>query len=323
MLKIINKKIAFQWILLLGLLGFSVYIIITQAQIANVQGAVFLYKNFAQLFSQYEFFGKGIIIAVLLLQILLLQYYFNKNEFVAKYSLLPACFYLFMLLLTKSLATISPLFFTSLFFLITISINYVTSSAKLKSNVFLVGMLIALGVCFDLSSLILLVLVAITLLVNQFFKIKEIGILLFGVMLLSLYFFSYYFFANSYCDWILTFQQIKILSILDREVLTHPLVLISLIGLGILYLYFIIRSRLISEAKVVVQRKRVVTLNLCAVLMLACLFISNSPYPYVLGYLFAPISIYLSIFAQERNPFFINEAITILTLILLSLFLWF
>jgi len=321
MLKLINKTIALQWILLLGLLAGSVYII-TQAQVVNVQGAGFLYKNFAQLFLQYEFFGKGIIIAVLLFQILLLQFYFTKNEFTAKYSLLPACFYLSILLLTKSLATISPFFFTSLFFLIIISINYVTSSAKLKSNVFWVGMLIALGACFDLSSLILLVLVAITLIINQFFKIKEIGILLFGVMLLGLYFFSYYFFTNSYCDWILTFQQTKILGVLDRETLTHTLVLISLIGLSIIYMYFIIRARLISEAKVVAQRKRVVTLNLCAVLMIACLFISNSPYPCVLGYLFVPISVYLSIFAQERNPFFINEVITILTFILLSLFLW-
>ncbi|MCL2291307.1 MAG: hypothetical protein FWC34_11505 [Bacteroidetes bacterium] len=319
MLKFINRKIAFQWMLLLGLLTLSVYVVITQAQLSNEQGTVFLYKNFAHFFSQYEFFGKGIIIAVLLLQVVLLQYYFTKNEFTAKNSLLPACFYLSILLLTKSLITISPSFFTLLFLLITISINYATSSAKLKINAFWIGILIALGTCFDLSSFILLILVMATLIINQFFKIKEIGILLFGVALVYFYFFSYFFFTNSYCDWILEFQQIKILGILDGEILTRTSILISLIVLGVIYMYFIIRTRLINESKVVTQRKKVVTFNTCAILMLACLFISNSAYPYILGYLSVPISIYLAILAQEKNPLFINEIITILTLFLLWL----
>jgi len=319
MLKFINKKIAFQWILLLGLLTLSVYTVITQTQLVNEQGAVFLYKNFAHFFSQYEFLGKGIIIAILLLQILLLQYYFTKNEFTAKDSLLPACFYLSILLLTKSLTTISPLFFTLLFFLITISMNYTTSSVKLKNNVFWVGILIALGTCFDLSSVILLVLVAVTLIINQFFKIKEIGILLFGFVLVYFYFFSYYFFTNNLFDWLLTFQQIQILGILDGKILTCTRTLITLSFLTIIYIYIMVRTRMISESKVVMLRKRVVTLNMCAILMIACLFISNSTYPYILGYLFVPIAIYLAILAQEKNPFFINEIVIIVTLLF---FLW-
>lgn len=319
MLKFINRKIAFQRVLLLGLSVLAVYTIITQTQPSSEQGVAFLFQSFAQFFSKYIFLGKGIIIAILLFQISLLQYYAVKNEFVAKNSLLPACFYLSILLLTNSLVIISPLFFTLLFFLITISINYTTSSVKLKNNVFWTGVLIAFATCFDISSVILLVLVIVTLIINQFFKIKEIGILLFGFILLYFYFFSYYVLTDNYYEWILTFHQIKILGILNEEIITHVSTLIYLIILGVLYIYFIIRSRLVSESKVVVQRKKIITLNTCSILMIACLFISNISYPYILGYLFVSIAIYLAILAQERNPLYINELTTIIILILLWL----
>ena len=190
MLKFLYRKIALQWGLLLGLLALAIYTIITQTQLTNEQGTAFLFKNFAHFFSQYKYFGRGIIIAVLLLQIFLLQYSFRKNEYSAKKSLLPACFFLSILLLTKSLTIISPFFFTLLFFLIISSIDFTTSSFKIKNNIFWVSILLALATCFDISSVILLVLVISTLIINQFSKIKEIGILLFGLLLVYFYFFS-------------------------------------------------------------------------------------------------------------------------------------
>lgn len=319
MLKFINKKIALQWILFLGLFAFAVYTIITQTQLVNESYSTFQYKNFIQFFSQYELLGKIIIILILLLQISLLQYCFIKKEYTAKNSLLPACFYLSMLLLTQSLITISPVFFTILFFIITISMNYTTSSMVLKNNVFWVGMLIALGTCFDLSSIILLFLVAITLFINQFFKIKEILILLFGFALVYFYFFSYYFFTNQLNDWLLTFQEIKISNIFNDPTLTQTFPIILLIVLGLIYSYFMIRMQLVNESKVVVQRKKALTLNMWAFLMIACLFMSNAAFPQILGYLFVPVSIYLTILSHERNPFYSNEIITILTLLVLWL----
>jgi hypothetical protein len=319
MLKFINRKFVFQWVLLLALLALSVYTIITRTQLANDLGATFQYKNFVQFFFNYEWIGKGIIIAVLLLQVSLLQYCFIKNEYTVKSSLLPACFYLSILLLTESLVIISPLFFTLLFFIIIISINYTTTSVVLKNNVFWVGMIIALGTCFDLSSIVLFFLVAITLIINQFFKIKEMAIMLFGFVLIYFYFFSYYYFTNNLEEWMLSFQQIKILGVLNDNTLTNTLPLVLLIVLGIIYFYFMIRTQLISESKVVVQRRRAVTLNMWAISMMACILISNSTYPQALGYLFVPISIYLAILVQERNPFYINEFITLATLIVLWL----
>jgi len=321
MLKFISKKIALQWIVLLVLLALSIYIIITQAQMANEQGTAFLYKYFVQFFLQYPWLGKGILIIVLLIQILFLQYYFAKNEFTAKTSLLPTCFYLSILLLTKSLITISPFFFTLFFFLIIISINYTLSSEKLKSNAFWAGVLIALGTCFDISSLVLIVLAITTLFINQFSRIKEIGVLLFGFSLVYLYFFAYYFFTNNLPEWILIFSQLQILGIMNDHNFDCASTLAPPIILGILYLFFILKFKMSSELKVVVQRKRVFTFNMWAILMIICLFVSNSVYPNALGYLFVPIAIYLSILAPEKNPFFINELITITTLVTL-LILW-
>jgi len=319
MFKFINKHIAFQWVLFLGLLAFSLYKIFTEAQLTDTQGTAFLFINFAQFFSHYQFIGKGIIIFVLILQVVFLQFYFSKNEYSSKTSLLPACFYLSILLLTKSLTIISPFFFTLFFFLIIICIDFTENSAKIKNNVFWSGILIAFATCFDVSSIILLVLLIATLIINQFSRIKEIGILLFGFVLLYVYVFAFYFFTNNLNEWILTFHQISILGILNSNLDNLSLALFSWISLGIIYIFFIIRFKLLSESKIVIQRTRVVTLNTRALLMIVCIFISNSTYPFALGYLFVHISIYIAMLAQEKSPLFIHELITILALVALCL----
>jgi hypothetical protein len=319
MLKFLSKKIVFQWLILLALFGLAIYTVITKAHFADETGTPFLFKNFACFFSNYKYFGKGVIIIVLLSQLLFLQYYFKKNEYAAKSSLMPSCFYLSLLLLTNSLTTISPFFFTLFFFLIIISIDLTGSSHKLKNNVFWAGVLIALATGFDLSSIILLFAVIVTLIINQFSRIKEIGILLFGFVLLYFYFFSFHFFINDLHEWLLTFQQIKMLEVLNSNIPNLPLALFSLITLSIFYLFFIIKFKLLSDAKVQLQRNRIVTLNTRAILIIACIFLSSSSYPDILGYLLIHLSVYLAMLAQERSPLYVYELVTITTFVALWL----
>ena len=320
MLKFLNKKITFQWMILLGLFGFSVYKVFTQSQVADAEGTAFLYKNFATLFSNYQFLGKLVIIIVLILKVICLQYFFRRNEFATKDNLLPAIFYFSILLITKSLNEIAPFFFTSFFFLIIICIEIADNSRKIKNNVLWAGMLIALATCFDFSSIILLLLLMVTLFINQFSSMKEIGVLWFGFVLFYFYLFSFNFFVNNLNEWILSFQQIKILGVLNSAIINKPKQLVSLITLGIVYLFFVVKFKLLSESKIVIHRKRAATLNTRALLLLICIFISNSTYPIVLGYISVPIAIYLAMLAQERSPLWIfNEVITILTLVALCL----
>ena len=319
MLKFINRKITIQWFMLFGLIALAIYNIITKTQISEQPGSAFLFKSFSDFFSQYQIFGKGIIILILLLQIFFIQMYFRKNEYSTKNSLLPACFFLSILLLTKSLVIILPFFFTLLFFLIIISTNYMGNAITLKNNAFWVGMLIAVATCFDVSGIVLLILAIMTLIINHFSKFKEICILIFGFLLVYFYFFSYHFLMNSHDEWLSTFLKIKILGILDKNILTQTFTPIALIILTLIYLYFIIRTKIINDSKIVVQRKRIITLNTRALLMIACLFISNSTHPDVLGYLFVHISVYLALLSQERSPLYINEFATILTFVLLCL----
>jgi len=319
MLKFISIKVTFQWFIFIGLAIYAIYTIITKTQISEHAGSAFLFKSFSNLFSQNQIIGKGLVVFVLGLQIIFLQSYFRKNEYSAKNNLLPACFYISILLLTKSLIIISPFFFTLLFFLIIISTNYTGNAVSLKNNTFWVGMLIALATCFDICSFVLLVIAIITLILNHFSVIKEIGILLFGFVLVYFYFFSFHFLINNHHEWFLTFQQIDFFGIFDREILTETRSLITLITLSIFYLYFIVRIRIINDSKIVVQRKRIITLNTRALLMIGCLFISNSAYPHALGYLFIHISVYLALLAQERSPLYINEFITVCTFVVLWL----
>jgi hypothetical protein len=148
---------------------------------------------------------------------------------------------------------------------------------------------------------------------------KEISILIFGFILVYLYFFSYHFFMNNHIEWFSTFQQIKFLGVLKTETLPHTPKLIALPALFLLYLYFIMRVMYINNSKVVVQRKRIITLNTRAVLMMACILISNSIFPQILGYLFIHIAVYLALLAQEKSPLYINEGVTLITIVVLCL----
>jgi hypothetical protein len=319
MLKFINRNKTLQWVFFLVLLALSIYIIITKTQIADELGATFLFQFFAYFFLQHEYIGKSIVVVLLISQIVLLQLFFIKRELTSKTSLLPACFYLSILLLTKSLITLSPFFFTTLFFLIIISTDYTASSERIKNNAFWVGSIIAIATFFDQSSIVLLVIAIFTLFINHFSKIKEIGILIFGFLLVYFYFFSYFFITDNLSEWLLTFQQIQVLSIFNQSLLTYPFTLVSIIILGCIYLFFLLKFKILSESKVMAQRKQIVTLNTWALLITAAVFISNSSYPLVLGYLYFPISVYLSLLAQEKSPFYIYELITIITLFALWL----
>jgi len=319
MLKFICKKITLQWFLLIGLFAIAIYIIFTKAHVPNLNGNAFLFESFTHFFLKHGLFGKIIISLILLFQIVLLQIYFSRNEYSAKTNLLPSCLYISILLATKSFIYISPFFFTLFFFTIVFTINYTGKEVSLKNNVFWVGMLIALATCFDISSIVLLLLATITIFINQFSRMKEIGIMLFGFSLVYLYFFSFYFFNNNHEIWFQTFQQIKVFGISDSEKLSDTFTIIKLNILAVIYLYLIVRTKLINDSKVIIQRKRIITLNTRAILMTACLLLTNSTYPHILGYLYIYVATYLALLAQEKSPLYFNEFVTIATFVLLCL----
>ena len=319
MLKFFNKNITIQWLLLLGLFGFSVYKVLTQSHVVDTEGTAFLFKNFATMFANHEILGKSIIIIVLILQIVSIQYFFRSNEFATRNNLMPTIFYFSILLVTKSLTTISPFFFTSFFFLIIICIEIAENTARIKNNVLWAGMLIALATCFDFSSIILIFLLMVSLIINQFSSIKEIGILWFGFVQFYFYLFSFNFFVNNLDVWIRSFQEIKILGVFNSVFEKPAQEVAAVIFLGVVYLFFVVKFKLLSESKIVIHRKRIATLNTRALLLVICIFLSNSAHPTVLGYLSVPIAIYLAMLAQEKSPLWINEVITTLTLVALCL----
>jgi hypothetical protein len=143
--------------------------------------------------------------------------------------------------------------------------------------------------------------------------------LLFGFLLAYFYFFSYFFFTNNLNDWLSTFKVLSLFGIFNGEISCISYPIISLVALAIIYLYFIIRTRIINEAKIVKLRVRIFTFHLCTLLIMACIFITSDTYPHFLGYIFVPIAIYLTLLSSERNPLYINEIIACITFLLLCL----
>lgn len=317
--KLLNRNRGFQIAILVGLLGGIVFQLITKSHLVDSPNYTFFFKSFAQFVSNHPIIGKSIIFAVLIIQLIFLQSYFWRNDFVAKKSFFPSIYYLVLLLCSNAIVEITPIFFTTLAFIICLSFDLQTHQTKVKNNVFFAGVIIALFSYFDIAISLITLLIISSLIINQFTKLKEIFILFLGFLITHIYVITYCFFTHNLEFFISQLQQIQWFGVFRFDFQFTYIKTISLIIITLLYLYFIIRTKVQSESKVVVQRKRILTLNVISVIWITAVFINSSCIPISKGYFFVPFSLYLGILSQDRSKFLINEIVTCLTIVCLCL----
>lgn len=313
MFKFLNKRVGLQWFVFVALFATCLYFIIVKSFVPDDCGSHCLAFPFFQLLHDSPIFRIVVSILNLCLQLLLLDRFLSKSKINVKDSPYPGIFLLALLLATRTLTELSPIFFTNTLLIAILALNANTDNDFItKRNIFFTGILIALGCCFDYAFIITLLFFIVSLIVNLYSKIRHIMILLSGFLILTCYVFCFYLFTDTL--FVLT-ENISTYSALTLfESHTHyPPVRIVFFSLAFLFSWIMLANiSRVFESKVVEMRKRLITLQILYVIQFFALLLCTVDYPFYLQYLIVPLSCFFVSFAQTPNRFFINELIVLI-----------
>ena len=315
MFKILNKYIGIQWFLLALLFIIAEFQIFRVSTLMDPKGFPILYEAiYNNLFNSS--ISRSIVISiVLILSIIGIQHYFSINKFASKNSLYPSIIYLSILVISGNLKVVSPIFFTNFFIIIILLLNDSYFKGRTKSKVFYSGMFIGLSLFIDPSSIVLLIFLISSMIINTVISLKDFLVALFGIIIIGIYVLVYHFFTDSLEILLVNFSHINLFNIFKTNIQISTLQLIFTAINSIILLYLIIKISLIYETKVIVMRKKVITLNALLICLIATILISGIEIHFIIRYLYIPISILISILVQNPNRFLIYEILVTLLFI--------
>lgn len=311
MFKILNKNIAIQWFVLTILMFISEYHIFKQSTLIDPTGFPILYKIIYNFLSHNSLIHFIAISSVLISTVIGIQYFFSKNNFAPKSSFLPSIAYISFLILSGNFKIITPIFFTNLILIIIILLNNSYTKKSQKSNIFYSGMLIGLSILIDPSSVFFLIFLIVSMIINTVINRKDLTISLLGVLTTGIYFISFYFFIDNLDLLWSNFAQIKLCSIFTTTYSFSTIKLIFIPINMILLLYLVVKISLIYESKVIVMRKKIITLNVLFLCLIGTILLSGVSPDHFYRYFFIPLSLLIAILVQHPNKYFLYEILII------------
>lgn len=315
MFRILNKIKGLQWFLLFLLLAIAGYQIFNESVLMDPAGFPILYKSIYNILSVNGIAHSLIISFVLILSILGVQYYFSKNKFSLKISLLPSILYLSILVLSGNLKVVSPIFFTNFFIIIILLLNEFYYKGLSKSNVFYSGMIIGLSLMIDPSSIVLFLFLIVSMVINTVISPKDIIVSLLGIITIGIYFIAYYFFIDNLDVLWVNFSQINLFEVFKTPLQLSTFQMIFIPLNFIILLYLVVKVSLIYENKVIVMRKKIITLNALLFCIMGTIAISGIGSEFLFRYFYIPISLLISILVQNPNKYFLYEILITLLFI--------
>ena len=307
MFKILNKYIGLQWFLLALLLILAGYQIFKASTFMDPTGFPILYKSIFNSLSNSNIARSFVVSIVLFLSIIGVQHYFSINNFATKSSLYPSIIYLSILVLSGNLKVVSPIFFTNFFIIIILLLNDSYFKGRTKSKVLYSGMFIGLSLLIDPSTIVLFLFLITSMIINTVISPKDIIVSFFGILIIGIYLIAYYFFTDSLDILWENFSQINLFNIFRSSIKISTLPLIFTILNSLILLYLIVKISLIYETKVIVMRKKVITLNALLICLIGTILLSGIELHFIIRYFYIPISLLISILVQNPNKYFLYE----------------
>jgi hypothetical protein len=319
MFKFLNKNLIVQIVILAGLIICSAVNIFGNIKMTLPSGTDPLYRLLFSLLSNYPAMLRLVVIVLLTLQIVMLQFFFKKNNFSDTITLFPTIWYLAFLVAGNFLQEISPLFFVNFFVILLLNLNVNYDSASIKNSVFLSGIIIGISFFIDVTSLLLLFFVIFSLTVNRFSKGKDIFIAIFGFFIPIIYFLSYGFMTDNFYVIIPSFQNFHFFGIATFFTEWNYWDLIFVILFFFILFYSVVVLKLYFSNKLIVMRKRLVTINILTVVLFLALVLSGNHYPNLILFMVIPVSIYFPLIQDNKQRWIFNDIILLLLLISLWL----
>lgn len=318
----INKKSILQLVILVALLVWSVFTILTQMTLCPMDGQTVLCQSFFTFLAAHKFFTKAISILLLLLEILFVQRYFDVNKFADNQTYMPMVFFLLFTNLGHFWKTFSPVNLT-LFIFVLLLLFFVKDDndrgSRNYNRVFSAGILVGLATLLDPSAIWLLLFMIMVLLANQFSKFKELLILLIGFANVVIYLFAIGYLTDTlpvighsikYLNTFTMLKNIKLLSITNW----------GFVGFLLLFvIYTAFTDKMFYDNKLVILRKRFTNTHFMMFVLLIMVVFSGLHYPTSLLYLSIPICLYLSVLCLNKKRKIFHDLLIIAFFVLLCL----
>ena len=320
MFHFLNKHIVLQWILVVLLLAGAGYVIFTQMTLCPPDGQGILYPSLHAWLAARPLAMRVIALLLLLFLSLQVQRFFQISKFYDNKTWMPVVLLLGLLLAGRFLNTFSPTWIT-LPVLATILLlnNRDANEQPVKNRIFTSGILVGLCTLLDPYSVWILLFIIMALLTNRFSSFKEIIILICGFEMVYTYVFAVGFLTDSTSAIVHLVKQVGYFEIIRHitslTVLDYVLTAVLFVGL----VYMVAALTRYFDTKLIVLRKRFLTIILLFVVMLVALLFSQYAFRPALVYLVMPLTLLYSMMSLLKNRRLLNDILIAAVIVLLCL----
>lgn len=316
----LNKSQIVQLVMVVLLLGWSVFTIITQVTVCPPDGQLLLFQHLSDYWMLHPGNLKLSAILLLLIESLLLGRFYSVNKFSENQTYIPVVFFLLMMNLGGFLKMVTPAVLTIVFVTLIMRVNAQDENERpVKNRVFTSGLLVGIASLFDPLAVLAVIFLLLALITHRYSKPKDVLILLFGLLFVYAYVFSIAFFTDSVpaltasfknLAFFGMFKDIKSLSLYDYIFLGYS---------ALLVVYLIIQLKLFYDNKLIVLRKRLVTIHFLMFVLIAMMLLSGLKLSYGILYITLPISLYFSMITQYKSRIIFHDILIIAFYVLLWL----
>lgn len=320
MFYILQKNFQFQILvlaILLGIFGFQLF----TGSVGYTGYDEFLpySASFSAFATAHQGGAKAIFLGIFLIQQLFLFLSFKRNRFADRSSLLP-CIALTAFYVGGNIAThCTPAILVNLATTIILLLGDDTSQRHIRSKVLVAGMLIGIVSLYDLNAIVLLVPYALILLTNRLNKAKDIVIAVIGVLVPYLYVMAFHFFRGDLLPYLHTFTSIHLSFPLFTATHLTIVQLVATLVMALLIIYIVIRLKIRYDHKVILIRKRFLSIIFLFIATTAMLLLSNTAFPFSFRYLFIPLAFFTASYMQSNRFSILKELVMVLLFVSITL----
>lgn len=320
MFHFLNKHIVLQWILIVLLLVGAGYVIFTQMTLCPPEGQGILYPSLHVWLAARPLAMRVTALLLLLFLSLQVQRFFQISKFYDNKTWMPVVLLLGLLLAGRFLNTFSPTWVT-LPVLATILLinNRDANEQPVKNRIFTSGVMVGLCTMLDPYSVWILLFIMMALLANRISSFKEIIILICGFEMVYAYVFAVGFLTDSTSVIVHSIRQVEYFGIIRHftSLKVMDYVLTGFLLLGVIYMVAVLTRYF--DTKLIVLRKRFLTIILLFVVMLVALVFSQYAFRPALIYLMMPLTLLYSMMSLLKNRRLLNDILIAVVIVLLCL----
>lgn len=320
MFHFLNKHIVLQIIIAILLFCWSVFTIFTNMTLVLPDGQGILYDTIYNHFVNNPVGMRVMAVVMLLFVILFLQLFYNRNKFSDIKTIMPIVFFLLLINAGKFLYSFAPASFTIPILTLIMLINTKDANEQpTKNRTFASGILVGLCSLIDPHSVLILLFLIISLLANRFSKFKEIVIAISGFLFVYIYYFATAYLFNKIPLAVSYIQKYQFFGIIRN--FSSMKIMDWILGgyLLLSVLYATMALKLYFDNKLIVLRKRYLTIIILFFVMFVLMLFADSSFRYAILYVTIPVSLIFSLLTVLKNGKLMKDFIMIALFVLLWL----